>query len=290
MFSSGGANFQQMDNGLYCEEKSAKEMILHFREIVVKCFRIWISIPISLGITKFIKRDVLGRIAFLLCETASDTTREEAEKALSSAWANLSSNAHIVPHLKRIDEYDLKQHDCLPQPLRESLTRMLMEVCEEEGVIDILWGHITLFDSKDHLDAESEKRMKDRMKANCDLKMCPICAMYSNTNIDQEEKEEEEEEEKEEEEEEIKKEEETKEQGENHNTDDGKYFESPELTSYKECSLKPLAECLNAGRISKNAYERMRYNAFNFFYFWTKEDKCSQNSNVESGNEDCNEI
>ncbi|KAH7828178.1 uncharacterized protein MONOS_5557 [Monocercomonoides exilis] len=137
-FSSGRANFQRMEDGLFCEEESIKEMILRFREVSMKCFRMWLSIPILKGITKFIKRDLIERIAFLLCETASDMLRGEAAKALLNVWAALSSNAHIISHLKRIYVYDFKRYSCISQPLRGRLNAMLVEVLEEEDVMDVL--------------------------------------------------------------------------------------------------------------------------------------------------------
>ncbi|KAH7820376.1 uncharacterized protein MONOS_6249 [Monocercomonoides exilis] len=111
MCSFGGANFQRMADGLFCEEKSSKEMMVGFCEIAAKCFQMWLSVPISQDIQKFIEKCLLNRMGVLLYEEASDTLREEAAKALLNAWATLSSNAHIVSHLQRIYRYDLKRMD-----------------------------------------------------------------------------------------------------------------------------------------------------------------------------------
>ncbi|KAH7820308.1 uncharacterized protein MONOS_6282 [Monocercomonoides exilis] len=100
MYSADGANFQQMADGLFCEEESKQEMMMDCCEIAVKAFGRWPSIPILQGILKFIERDLLSQIAFLLCEAASDTLGDEAAKALLNAWATLSRMPILFPIFK----------------------------------------------------------------------------------------------------------------------------------------------------------------------------------------------
>ncbi|KAH7823403.1 uncharacterized protein MONOS_4690 [Monocercomonoides exilis] len=264
IYSTSGANFQQMVDGLFCEEKSVQEMMMSFRETAVKCFGRWLSVPISQSIQKFFKRDLLSQIAFLLCEATSDTLRDEAAKALLNAWAILSSNAHIVPHLKRIYKYDLKRYACLSQQSRGRLSAMLADACEEEGVMDVLLGHIARNEYDERREVKKEEQIKARMKAKCDLKICPVCAMYAEANTNREEEEEEEA------------------FGMNRSSDVNKDPDDFQLWKRNvEVYLKPLAECLDASRMSSNEYTKMLFESDDFFYFWGEETDCSQESDME---------
>ncbi|KAH7828177.1 uncharacterized protein MONOS_17246 [Monocercomonoides exilis] len=60
------------------------------------------------------------------------------------------------------------------------------------------------------------------------------------------------------------------------------------LTHYEDEYLKPLAECLEAGRISSNEYAKEKYNV-NFYKFWREDTEYSNESDIEAENEDCDE-
>ncbi|KAH7831233.1 uncharacterized protein MONOS_16746 [Monocercomonoides exilis] len=183
IYSSGGANFQHMIDGLYCEEQSVQKMISKFQMCAIMFIRCFLVKQTYESITRCMKRDVMRRIASLFCDTTNDKLRLEAAKALLDGWVCVSLEAQIRPLREDVDEEDIENYSCLPQPLRGELKAMLAEACEEEGVIDTLNAHLAPNLSEDVVKAKKDERIRRRLKAKCDPSICPVCAMYADADI-----------------------------------------------------------------------------------------------------------
>eukprot|EP00770_Monocercomonoides_exilis_P005370 MONOS_5342.1-p1 / transcript=MONOS_5342.1 / gene=MONOS_5342 / organism=Monocercomonoides_exilis_PA203 / gene_product=unspecified product / transcript_product=unspecified product / location=Mono_scaffold00154:43976-45962(-) / protein_length=542 / sequence_SO=supercontig / SO=protein_coding / is_pseudo=false len=271
VFSSGGVNFQQMSDGLYCEEESFQKMIARFQLCAVLIVKNWLARQLSDSINGVMKRNVMGKIASLLCCTANEHLRLEATKAIISGWSAISINAHIRPICKKRGEEVIHSYKCLDEPVRKELKEMLMEVCEEEGVIDSLLAHIAPEVSKHTLKAKKEQRMKNRLKAKCDRNLCPVCQMFTDSELDDE---------KQETESNVDFEEETNEKVENANEI---INEIPinVVKKHDEEYYATLLECLNARGQSANEFAKLAFNSecisctfINYDRSYDIEDKC----------------
>eukprot|EP00770_Monocercomonoides_exilis_P004187 MONOS_4168.1-p1 / transcript=MONOS_4168.1 / gene=MONOS_4168 / organism=Monocercomonoides_exilis_PA203 / gene_product=unspecified product / transcript_product=unspecified product / location=Mono_scaffold00107:25946-27897(+) / protein_length=600 / sequence_SO=supercontig / SO=protein_coding / is_pseudo=false len=183
IYSSGGANFQHMIDGQYCEELSVRKMISKFQMCAIMFIRCWFVRQSYEAVNRCMKRDVMRRIASLLCYSDSDKMKLEAAKALLNGWACLSSNAHMRKLTVKKRIVFLEYSECLSHPLRKELIAKLAEACEEEGVIDMLNAHLTPNLSADVVKAKKDERIKRRLNAKCDPSICPVCAMFVDADI-----------------------------------------------------------------------------------------------------------
>eukprot|EP00770_Monocercomonoides_exilis_P005921 MONOS_5893.1-p1 / transcript=MONOS_5893.1 / gene=MONOS_5893 / organism=Monocercomonoides_exilis_PA203 / gene_product=unspecified product / transcript_product=unspecified product / location=Mono_scaffold00177:88993-90929(+) / protein_length=595 / sequence_SO=supercontig / SO=protein_coding / is_pseudo=false len=270
IYSSGGANFQHMIDGLYCEEQSVQKMISKFQMCAIMFIRCWLAKQAYESITRCMKRDVMRRIASLFCDTTNDKLKLEAAKALLDGWVCVSSMARIRPLQVNVGKEEVRNYTCLPRSLRGELKAMLAEACEEEGVIDMLNAHLTPSLSEDAVKAKKDERIRRRLKAKCDPSICPVCAMHADADVNYNEMGREAGREKE------MKVKDTEEQfnGLLDSTvkKEEKYFEL-------------LKKCLNAGGISSNDHSKLQYNQDWVNYYYVN-DEDVVDGYVESENEE----
>ncbi|KAH7824895.1 uncharacterized protein MONOS_9097 [Monocercomonoides exilis] len=277
IYSSGCANFQHMIDGLYCEEKSIEKMISKFQLCTVTLIKIGLVKQSSETIVRCMRGDVMRRIASLLCNTTNEKLRVVAAKTLLDGWACLSSSAHIRPIEVRVREVYPKSYECLPEQLRGELKVILADACEEEGVIDVLHSHFVPLLSGNVLRAEKEERMRKRLDAKCDPKLCPVCGMYPNDGGDGDddaaarEREEDSEREKN-----VKVKEKANEPQVNGIL---------ELEVEEETCFTQLVQCLDAGEMSSNEYSQYEYQ-YDPIGYWYVDDEDVENAYVESENEE----
>ncbi|KAH7816821.1 uncharacterized protein MONOS_1593 [Monocercomonoides exilis] len=250
IYSSGEANFQQMADGLFCEEESIKAMITKFQLCAVKCVSSWLERQTRESITRCTERDVMRRIASLLCETTNDQLKLSASDALIGGWARSFPAARTQSLFRKAMGYDTMGDKCLPQPFRGELTAMMNDVCEEEGVIDVLHARIAPFFTDRKLKAKNEEQIKRRLCTKCDPRICMVCAMFENKD-----------QEKVEAEQLVKDEKEEKEEEEEEEEDAASYYEfkEREMKSIDE-SYEQLFDCISAGGMSLNEYAKYQYN------------------------------
>ncbi|KAH7820049.1 uncharacterized protein MONOS_7576 [Monocercomonoides exilis] len=269
IYSSGGANFQRMIDGLFCEEKSIQKMIKKFQICAVMFIRCWLEKQTNESISRCMRGDIMRRIAFLLCDSDNDKMKLEASKALLNGWACLSSSARIRPLHVNVYREDARNYSCLPQSLRRELKAILAEACEEEGVIDMLNAHFAHNLSEDIVTAQKDERIRRRLNAKCDPNICPVCALFADADLDYNEMGRED-----------KKENEKRVKDTKAQFDDNleSKFKGEELFAF-------LKDCLDACEMSSNEYSKIRFNySWSNYYYVNDEDV--EEVYEESENED----
>ncbi|KAH7831328.1 uncharacterized protein MONOS_8307 [Monocercomonoides exilis] len=267
IYSSGGANFQKMADGLFCEEESIKQMISKFQTAAVKCVGFWLSKQVYEVITRITKKDLLRQIASLMCNATRDKLRSESMATLLYAYASLSSGANVRPlHRNKSNEqnFNREENKCLPQPLRGKLLAVLAEACEEEGVIDFAYAQIAPVTSEHarSFEAKESEKIRRRLKAKCDPKICPVCALLESSDAEDDgtepdtEPDSEEDEEEKEEKKDINK---HRYKYNNNHIDEG--INTKAIEKEKEWK-KVLFECLNRGEMSANDFSKFIYSNY----------------------------
>lgn len=189
IYSSGGANFQKMEDGLFCEEENIKQMISKFQTADVIFVGFWLSKQVYEVITRIAKKDLLRQIASLMCNATRDKLRSESMATLLYPYASLSSSAKVRQlHRNKSNGQNCKieENKCLPQPLRGKLLAVLVEACEEEGVIDFAYAQIAPVTSEHarSFEAKESEKIRRRLKAKCDPKICPVCALLESSDTE----------------------------------------------------------------------------------------------------------
>ncbi|KAH7817255.1 uncharacterized protein MONOS_3719 [Monocercomonoides exilis] len=250
IYSSGGANFQRMIDGQYCEEKSIQKMIKKFQTCAVMFIRSWLEKQTNESISRCLKRDVMRRIAFLLCDSDNDKMKLEAAKVLLNGWACSSSDARIRPLQVNVYEEDARNYSCLSQSLCRELKAMLAEACEEEGVIDMMNARFADIFTEDIVKAKKHEQIKRRMNAKCDPNICPVCALLSNAEINNKEMGKEDEKEKE----------------KKVIYPKNPFIQFLNLKFQGEELFAFLKNCLDVGEMSSNDYSMFQYNWANYYF------------------------